>query len=60
MVSQILGDWLHNYSTKTRQAGHANEHFMYFLMLMDSINQELCFTSVKGKAGELVNIINSH
>jgi hypothetical protein len=30
VVAQLSGGWLHNYSTKTRQAGHANEKSMYY------------------------------
>ncbi len=30
MVSQLGGGRRHNYSTRTRQAGHANEQYMYF------------------------------
>jgi outer membrane receptor for ferric coprogen and ferric-rhodotorulic acid len=31
---QLSSDWQHNYSTKTRQAGWANEQSMYSLMSM--------------------------
>jgi hypothetical protein len=31
-VPQLSGGWQHNYSTKTRQAGCANEQSMYSLL----------------------------
>ncbi len=31
---QLSGGWRHNYSTKTRQTGHANEQSMYSLISM--------------------------
>ncbi len=34
MVPQLGGGRQHNYSTKTSQAGHANEQSMYSLMSM--------------------------
>jgi hypothetical protein len=34
VVPQLSGGWQHNYSTKTRQAGHANEQPMYSLISM--------------------------
>jgi hypothetical protein len=34
VVPQLSGGWQRNYSTKTRQAGHANEQSMYSLMSM--------------------------
>jgi hypothetical protein len=34
VVAQLSGGWQHNYSTKTRQAGHANEQPMYSLISM--------------------------
>jgi hypothetical protein len=34
VVPQLGGGWRHNYSTKTRQAGHVNEQSMYSLMSM--------------------------
>ncbi len=34
MAPKLGGGWLHNYSTKTRQGGHANELSMYSLMSM--------------------------
>jgi hypothetical protein len=34
VVPQLSGDWQHNYSTKTRQAGQANGQSMYYLMSM--------------------------
>ncbi len=33
MVPQLSSGWRHNYSTKTRQAGRANEQSMYSLGL---------------------------
>jgi hypothetical protein len=34
VVQQFSSGWQHNYSTKTRQACHANEQSMYFHMSM--------------------------
>ena len=34
MVPQLSSGWQHNYSTKTRQAGQANDQYMYSLMFM--------------------------
>jgi hypothetical protein len=34
VVPPLSGDWQHNYSTKTRHEGHANEQSMYSLMSM--------------------------
>jgi len=31
VAPQLSGGWQHKYSTKARQAGHANEQFMYSL-----------------------------
>jgi hypothetical protein len=39
VVPQGRGFWQHNYSTTTRQAGHANELSIYFLMSMIEINK---------------------
>jgi hypothetical protein len=33
VASQLSGGWRHNYSTKTRQAGHANEQSIYLRCL---------------------------
>jgi hypothetical protein len=33
VASQLSGSWRHNYSTKTRQAGHANEQSIYLRCL---------------------------
>jgi hypothetical protein len=38
VVPQLSGGQRHNYSTKTRQAGQANEQSMYSLMSMVSTN----------------------
>jgi len=35
VASQLSSGWRHNYSTKIRLAGHANEQSMYCLMSMD-------------------------
>jgi len=35
---QLSSGWWHNYSTKTRQAGRANEQSMYSLMSMGEID----------------------
>jgi len=32
VVPQLSGGWQHNYSTKTRWAGCANEQYIYYLM----------------------------
>ncbi len=34
VAPQLTSGWQHNYSTKTRQAGRANEQSMYSLMSM--------------------------
>ncbi len=34
MVPQLSRGWQHNYSTKTKQAGRANEQSMHSLMSM--------------------------
>jgi hypothetical protein len=34
VVPHLSSDWRHNYSTKTRQVGWANEQSMYSLMSM--------------------------
>jgi hypothetical protein len=34
VVPQLSGGWQHNYSTKTRQPGQANDQSMYSLMSM--------------------------
>jgi hypothetical protein len=34
VAPQLSGGWRHNYSTKTRQAGCANEQSMYSLISM--------------------------
>ncbi len=34
VAPQLSNGWQHNYSNKTRQAGHANEHSMYSVMSM--------------------------
>jgi len=36
VAPQLSSGWQHNYSTKTRQAGHANEQSMYSLMSMSA------------------------
>jgi hypothetical protein len=35
VAPQLCSGWQHNYSTKTRQAGRANEQSMYSLMSME-------------------------
>jgi hypothetical protein len=35
VAPQLSGGWQHNYSTKTSQAGCANEQSMYYLMSME-------------------------
>ncbi len=37
VAPQLSGGWQHYYSTKTRQAGHANEQSMYSLMSIVSL-----------------------
>jgi hypothetical protein len=39
-VPQLSSGWQHSYSTKTRQAGRANEQSMYSLMSMVSCHFE--------------------
>jgi hypothetical protein len=41
VVPQLCSGWRHNYSTKTRQAGWANEQSMYSLMSMHYANSSL-------------------
>ncbi len=33
VAPRLSGDWQHNYSTKTRQAGYANEQSMYYSVM---------------------------
>jgi hypothetical protein len=33
VVAQLSSDWQHNYSTKTEQAGCANEQSLYYSLL---------------------------
>ncbi len=42
MVQQLSSGWQHNYSTKTRQAGQANEQSMYSLTSM-IVSRDMCF-----------------
>jgi hypothetical protein len=35
VTPQLSGGWQHNYATKTRQAGFANEQSIYSLMSME-------------------------
>jgi hypothetical protein len=32
LIVALSGRWRHNYSTKTRQVGHADEQYIYSLM----------------------------
>jgi hypothetical protein len=41
VVPQLSNGWQHNYSTKTRQAGRANEQSMYSPMSMGRIHNDL-------------------
>ncbi len=34
LAPQLCGGWQHNYSTKTRLAGYADEHSMYSVLSM--------------------------
>jgi hypothetical protein len=34
VAPQLSGGWQHNYSTKTRQAGHAYKQYIYYLMFV--------------------------
>ncbi len=38
VAPQLSSGWWHNYSTKTRPTGHANEQSMYFLMSIGGDN----------------------
>jgi hypothetical protein len=39
IVPQLSGGWQHNYSTKTREAGCANEQSMYSVMSIIFVNK---------------------
>jgi hypothetical protein len=41
MVPQLKGGWRHNYSTKTRLSGCANEQLIYSLVLVFSGKQKI-------------------
>jgi hypothetical protein len=41
VAPQLSGDWRHNYSTKTRQAGQGNEQCMYSLKSMEQTNTSI-------------------
>jgi hypothetical protein len=41
VAPQLSSDWWHNYSTKTRLVGRANERSMYSLMSMAPIHLSL-------------------
>jgi hypothetical protein len=43
VVPKLSGGWQHNYSTKTRQASHANEQSIYYVMSMVFANQFMCW-----------------
>jgi hypothetical protein len=43
VAPQLSRGWRHNYSTKTRQAGPANEQSMYSLMSMMPSHSELFY-----------------
>ncbi len=47
VAPQLSSGWQHNYSTKTRQAGHADEQSMYSLM---SMKRPQSLTDLKQKA----------
>jgi hypothetical protein len=42
VVPHLSGGWRHNNSTKTRQAGHANEHSIYYLISMSMNQRNFC------------------
>jgi hypothetical protein len=44
VAQQLSGGWQHNYSTKTRQAGHANEQSMYSWLSMVIIKGKISAT----------------
>jgi hypothetical protein len=52
VVPQLSSGWEHNYTAKTRQAGHANEQSMYFLMSMGHFY--LWKVATSSKAGIIV------
>ncbi len=52
VAPQLGGNRQHNYSTKTRQAGHANEQSMYSLMSMGQANSTGVPTIQKSKQKE--------
>jgi hypothetical protein len=44
VVPQLSSGWQHNYSTKTRLVGHANEQSMYsFILRVDLLVKLDCF-----------------
>jgi hypothetical protein len=43
VAPQLSSGWQHNYSTKTRQAGRANEQSMYSLMSMFAAHWPLVY-----------------
>ena len=53
VAPQLGGGRRHNYSTKTRQAGQANEQSMYSLMSMDS-----AFSSLSSFPLSLLSVCN--
>ncbi len=48
VAPQLLGGWRHNYLTKTKQAGHANEQSMYSLMSMPVTKEKSFITLTPG------------
>ncbi len=53
VAPQLGGGRRHNYSTKTRQAGHANEQSMYSLTSMGAIETKFVFSRPRGVGEEM-------
>jgi hypothetical protein len=53
MAPQLIGGWGHNYSTKTKQAGRANEQSIYSMgqcnaMVKYGVHVKLCMVLASG------------
>ncbi len=60
VAPQQSSRWWHNYSTKPRQAGHANEQSMYSLMSMasiDDVTEEGKQNSIEGNSNGLKHFV---
>ncbi len=57
MAPQLSSGQQHNYSTKTRQTGRANEQSMYSLTSMGAIETKLVFSKPSG-VGEEIKLVS--